>query len=234
VWLSIVLSAQLLGCQAVREQTAEESPPDDTYIGWYCKGEKKTDTWVCSQRRLRNGEPVDDVVYAVKRSSDGDAATVAADSAAVADNQDSWQDWKNRLPTLDDTLVAGQAGAAPVPAQKAAATSTAEDTGFSVKVQPGSADDLAGSFTIQLGAFSSIAKRDEFIDQKGLRFLDVQSYEILSRGRSWWILTYGSYHTRDEAIIAWAAISKDYPTVEIWVRSTDSIKNAMPSRIPGK
>ncbi len=261
--LVIATTLPLLACQTGSPDSTATAPPNDTYIGWYCKGEKKTDSWICSQRRLRNGEPVDDVVYAVKRSSDTTAKASGQSSGTTAAPEGSWEDWKNKLPTLDDTLVAGAAANSekaregtetekseqrpqPVPAFDSWANDNATDSqsatdntatnqaaatepSFSARVQPGSGDELSGSFTIQLGAFSSKAKRDDFIDQKGLNNLPLKSFKITSRGRNWWILTYGDYKTRDEAIIAWASVSKKYPPLEIWVRSSESLKKAIPT-----
>lgn len=239
-------------------------PYADTYIGWYCTGDKKADTWTCTQRRLRDGEPVDNVVLGVKQSAQKAGTGKPAVTAAAATEQgstvaDGRREWLNSLPALNEKPASDPVGTAgpdaatagsgrdesqtrPVPVTAFEEGSDGKDSNapgtaggntsapaFTARVEPGSDEMVEGGFTIQLGAFSTREKREIFVTRKGLDTLKLRRFRITSQGQEWWILTYGDFRTRDEAIIAWAAESKAFQPLEVWVRSTDSIKNALPN-----
>ncbi len=243
-FLLIVISSTL-GCATNDEE--------DSYIGWHCSGDKRNNDWTCEQRRVKNGQIVDEPIQDTKTAS------------AVDDNRESEktelvyagipnQSWRKQLPTLTNakvmTGIPGErqnnlkalpprqpepvssvvaypltSGSDSITASESAQTDTATVVPISDPVtdQGQVTPSTLSGFTLQLGAFKTKEQLQSFISDNSLESLSVSHIQISSDQDIWHVLTWGEFETPAEALQAWDQQVVNYPKIEPWVRPLGSL-----------
>lgn len=246
-FLLIVISS-MLGCATNDEE--------DSYIGWHCSGDKRSDDWTCEQRRVKNGQVVDEPIQDTKTAS------------AVDDNREQEkaelvyagipnQSWRKQLPTLTNARVmTGIPGKhpnnlkalpprQPEPVSSVVAYPLASDSDSITVSEPVQTDTATvapinepvtdqsqvtpsslSGFTLQLGAFKTREQLQSFISDNSLENLSVSHAQISSDQDIWHVLTWGEFETPAKALHAWDQQEANYPKVEPWVRPLSTLQTA--------
>ncbi len=97
-------------------------------------------------------------------------------------------------------------------------------------VEPVSAESVApsqrqnlepGSYVVQVGAFSSREKMEAYIVKNALPSAALARHVTLVNGRTWHVMTWGSFANRQAARQQWQQQGR--PEIDIWVRSSESL-----------
>lgn len=83
---------------------------------------------------------------------------------------------------------------------------------------PGSPGSSKTGYTVQLGAFKNADTAQQFLRDKGLLHLSVNSWEYENNGQHWHLLTYGHYVDQQSAREAWAVAADNASEIEVWIR----------------
>ncbi|MEH6466159.1 MAG: SPOR domain-containing protein [Porticoccus sp.] len=94
----LIAISSTLGCA-----TNDEA---DSYIGWHCSGDKRSDDWTCEQRMVKNGQVVDEPI----KGAEGASTASSKDSREPEQAELVYagipsQSWRKQLPTLTNADV---------------------------------------------------------------------------------------------------------------------------------
>lgn len=246
-FLLIVISSTL-GCAT--------NDDEDSYIGWHCTGDKRSDDWTCEQRRVKNGQVVDEPIQDTKTASAADDNRELEKAELVYAGIPN-QSWRKQLPTLTNARVmTGVLGKHPnnlkalpprqpepvssVVAYPLASNSDSITVGESVQVDTATVAPInepvadqsqvtpssLSGFTLQLGAFKTKEQLQSFISDNSLENLSVSHVQISSDQDTWHVLTWGEFETPAKALQAWDQRGANYPKVEPWVRPLSTLQTA--------
>jgi septal ring-binding cell division protein DamX len=93
----LIAISSTLGCA-----TNEE----DSYIGWHCSGDQRSDDWTCEQQMVKNGQVVDEPI----NDAEGDLTASSKDTREPEQAEPVYtviphQTWRKKLPTLTNADV---------------------------------------------------------------------------------------------------------------------------------
>jgi len=234
-----------LGCATTQDE--------DSYIGWHCSGDKRSDDWTCEQRKVKNGQVVDEPIQDTKTASAVDDNREPEKAELVYAGIPN-QSWRKQLPTLTNARVmTGVPGKhrnnlkalpprQPEPVSSVVAYPLASDSD-SITVSESAQIDTAtvaainepvteqdqvtpsslSGFTLQLGAFKTKEQLQSFISDNSLKNLSVSHVQISSDQAIWHVLTWGEFETPAEALQAWGQHVVNYPKIEPWARPLSSL-----------
>lgn len=234
-----------LGCVTTQDE--------DSYIGWHCSGDKRSDDWTCEQRRVKNGQVVDEPIQDTKTASAVDDNREPEKAELVYAGIPN-QSWRKQLPTLTNARVmTGIPGKhpnnlkalpprQPEPVSSVVAYPLASDSD-SIAVSESAQTDTAtvapinepvtdqsqvtpsslSGFTLQLGAFKTSEQLQSFISDNSLENLSVSHVQLSSDQDIWHVLTWGEFETPAKALHAWDQQEANYPKIEPWVRPLSSL-----------
>lgn len=221
----VILLGLVVSCG--RNAPIEEKPilQNTSDTNWSCVGEHGTESWHCEPGLVTAAELRSHIPEAVVSPSDGDKITETDDSMpeaqtipakpfppiAIADPADL------NLPKV--TSGQGDSGA------------TDTKTDFQVEQKGYSAEQqILGmgrdQFMIQWLAVSERSALDSLNDSMGT---DMMVVKLSSKGRAWYALLQGPYATYSEAEAVEAFVPNEpgTPNLEPWVRSIDSLQQAI-------
>ncbi|MBQ0711494.1 MAG: SPOR domain-containing protein [Porticoccus sp.] len=237
-----------LGCATTQDE--------DSYIGWHCSGDKRSDDWTCEQRKVKNGQVVDEPIQDTKTASAVDDNREPEKAELVYAGIPN-QSWRKQLPTLTNAKVmTGTPGERrsnlkalpprqPEPVSSVVAYPLASDSDSITVSEPAPRDtatvvpinepaidqgQVAPSslpgFTLQLGAFKTKEQLQSFIGDNRLENLSVSHVQISSEQDIWHVLTWGEFETPAKALQAWDQQVANYPNVAPWVRPLSTLQTA--------
>lgn len=83
------------------------------------------------------------------------------------------------------------------------------------------------NLTIQVGAFAGEAQRYRFVQDNDLTSLKLDYREVVTDGRTWWVLTYGAYEDVEAGKLAQQSLEADYRLQGTWIRPLDQYEGVV-------
>ncbi len=198
-------------------------------INWYCLSEDASGVQTCQKRKMQNGKPVDDVVLETIVIPAEQAPPVIAKTEALGPSADAGGAVAWSRKTVSSVNAIPDAGLqvenlGPAPRQ----TKNSAETWRKIH-QPKQENQSAktaskGGYTLQLGAFSTPDRCNQFVSAQSPRGLALNKRNILSRGTTWCVVTHGKYPSESAAVVAARQYAEKYRNLSFWVRSQESIQ----------
>lgn len=250
VRLVLFLPLLLAGCS---QWSGGDGRHDRVVVDWHCETDAETGQEQCHKRKLVDGEPIDDVIYdsrtperaePQKASPGGDAVrwdkqpltavnSVSGSDELVVENTgpaprepretvDLWSE-NERESAVGSDDTDDHPGISAERRAVLLGVPGADISGSDAGQTPTRAAEGPGGYTVQLAAFPSADKRDAFLARRALPDEHLHTRRIRSRGQRWWIVAYGAYPAREQAVKAYRELEREHG-IKGWVRSWDSIR----------
>lgn len=206
-------------CACASKDSISGAASGDEYFGWYCEGDASSDDqWHCAERLMLNGE----LVLETQEQEQGHWP-----ESEKASRESMILESKVLEATVPDSISIPLENPTSQASQSELGEPAAEEvTEQSVEQILIAFDISAEGYTVQLGAYLSQWMAEQSANKITTNGVELRVRDLIVNGEYRFVIVYGQYKTRQQALSDAEQLSVLNPQLDYWVRSIKSMRGS--------